>query len=412
MKVLVVSQYFWPETFIINDLAQLLHERGVEVTVLTGKPNYPDGRIFDGYRMGGVQRETLGHVKIVRLPLYPRGQRSAVRLALNYLSFVASGIVYGPHSLKDVAFDLVFVYAPSPLLQALSGVWLAHRRRVPLVVWVQDLWPESLSATGYANSPRLLAAVAKVVRRIYRACDRILVQSRAFTAPVAALTDRPEKIFYYPNLYRPCEVGCGSERALALVEQLKSCFSVVFAGNLGTVQALDTIVEASERLRSRGDIRVFLVGSGSMDAWLAQQIAERGLDNLLLCGRFEAYDMPTLFDAASALLVSLKPDPIFALTVPSKLQAYLAAGRPLLASLDGEGARVVDEAGAGLSCPAGDASGLSDAIRRLADCQPEIRRTMAESGRRYFDAHFAPNLLADELIEHFRKILAVGDKQS
>ena len=412
MKVLVVSQYFWPETFIINDLVQLLQDRGVEMTVLTGKPNYPSGRVFEGYRMGGLQRETLGQVKVVRVPLYPRGQRSTVGLALNYLSFIVSCILHAPRALKDVEVDLVFVYALSPLLQALSGVWIARRRRVPLVVWVQDLWPESLSATGHVNSPWLLSVVARVVRRIYRACHRILVQSRAFVNPVASLTDLPEKIHYYPNLYLPPVVAQGSGPAHALATELKGCFSVVFAGNLGTAQALDTIVDAAERLKFRSDIRVFLVGSGSMDAWLAHQVTVRSLDNLRLCGRFDTTDMPTLFDAASALLVSLNPDPIFALTVPSKLQAYLAAGRPILASLDGEGARIVEEAGAGFSSPAGDVLGLVESILRLADCPTDVRLAMGESGRRYFDVHFAPDFLADQLIEHFRQTISAGRNKS
>ena len=182
------------------------------MTVLTGKPNYPDGLIFEGYRAGGCHREQHDGTIILRLPIVARGHRSRTRLALNYLSFIFSGIVFGRGLVGERGYDLVFVYAPSPLLQALPAIWLARSRQVPLVVWVQDLWPESLSATGSIKNQWLLGSVARVVRLIYRASDRILVQSRAFEAPVAALTDDPTKIHYYPNLYKTSIVVIGGCR--------------------------------------------------------------------------------------------------------------------------------------------------------------------------------------------------------
>lgn len=410
MRILVVSQYFWPETFIINDLVQLLHDRGVEVTVLTGKPNYPGGRIFEGYRMCGVQRETLGPVKIVRLPLYPRGQRSAFGLALNYLSFIASGILFAPRALRNDEYDLVFVYAPSPLLQALSGAWLARLRKVPLLVWVQDLWPESLSATNHINNRHILAVIARVVRMIYRSADRILVQSRAFIEPVAVLADHSEKIHYYPNFYQTPMAHEPSMRALELISALRQYFSIVFAGNLGTAQSLDTIVDAARQLKSHQNIRIVLVGSGSMDQWLADQCEKYQLENLKLAGRFEFLDMPAIFEVAAGLLVTLKPDPTFELTIPSKVQAYLAAGRPIVAALDGEGARVIKESGAGLYSAAGDAGALVASILRLADLSDAERQKMGKQGRAYYERNFAPEMLADELIGHFREVMSSMEK--
>ena len=159
MRILLLTQYYWPENFLINSLVPLLVARGVEVTVLTGKPNYPDGLIFEGYRAGGCHREQHDGTIILRLPIVARGHRSRTRLALNYLSFIFSGIVFGRGLVGERGYDLVFVYAPSPLLQALPAIWLARSRQVPLVVWVQDLWPESLSATGSIKNQWLPAAV-------------------------------------------------------------------------------------------------------------------------------------------------------------------------------------------------------------------------------------------------------------
>lgn len=412
MRVLIISQYFWPEGFIINDLVGLLALRGVQVSVLTGKPNYPDGVVFEGYRASGVQRQTYKGIPVMRIPILARGRRSSIRLALNYLSFILSGVLFGPRLLRGCAFDLVFVYAPSPLLQALPAMWFARRRRVPLMVWVQDLWPESLEATGYVRNRWALALVALIVRRIYRACARILVPSRAFVAPVATLSDDPAKIRYFPNLYQPVGTQRTSSQAAELVGMLSGYFAVVFAGNLGTAQSLDTLVKAAQLLLPYPSLRIVLVGSGSQDDWLAAQRQALGLTNLVLAGRYDPCDMPAIFDAAQALLVSLRADPAFSVTIPSKVQAYLAAGRPILASIDGEGSRIVQEAEAGLCSAAGDATALALNIRALQAMTPSERMEMGMRGRRYFEQQFEPEALADQLVEHFKELVSGWEKKA
>ncbi|MDZ4101085.1 MAG: glycosyltransferase family 4 protein [Hydrogenophaga sp.] len=411
MRILLVTQYFWPESFPINDLARLLREHGLDVTVLTGKPNYPSGRLFPGYRATGRMREIFGGIPVLRVPLIPRGQSSRLGLVLNYLSFIVSAGTLGRGMLRgQPPFDVVFVYAPSPLLQALAAVRLARLLEVPLVVWVQDLWPESLPATGYVKNALLLRLVTLAVKRIYRACDRILVQSRAFVAPVAALTDQPDKVRYYPNLYQPNVKSAPSAAAAELAERLRLQFSVVFAGNLGTAQALDTVIEAARRLRPHRHVQIVLVGSGSLSPWLARQREMYQLDNLVLVGRFEASDMPTIFDAASALLVTLSADQSFALTVPSKVQAYLAAGRPIVASLDGEAARIIDESGAGFCSIAGNAEALAETILRMTNTSRQERETMGQRGRIFFDRNFASDHLVRELETHLIEVVLARKK--
>ena len=417
MRLLLVSQYFWPESFAINALVRALHERGVEVTVLTGQPNYPEGEVFAGYSAWRLQREDFDGMEILRLPLFPRGKRSSLRLALNYLSFVFAGLVFGPWLLRGRGFDVVFVYAPSPLLQALPAIWLAWLKRAPCALWVQDLWPESLSATGFVKSKTVLRLVESVVRYIYRHTDRVLIPSEAFRAPITRLLDDPTLIRYYPNAY------AGSAEVLpddwnnlpgvrSLTEDIRSSFSIVFAGNLGTAQSLETIIDAAAILqREAAPIRLFLIGSGSLSEWLSKEIAQRALRNVVLPGRFPPEAMPGLYAAAEVLLVSLRDEPIFAFTIPSKMQGYLAAGKPVIASLNGEGARVVVEAGAGLACPAADAQSLAQAALELYRLSADARREMGENARRYAFDHFALDHLVTELAAQFEELTATKQEK-
>lgn len=403
MKVLVVSQYFWPEGFRINEVVRSLVEKGVEVDVLTGKPNYPEGAVFNGYRAGGCQVESWAGATVYRVPLFPRGARSAWRLALNYLSFVVTGLIFGPWLLRKRQYDVVFVYGLSPILLAIPAIFLAWIKRRKLIVWVQDLWPESLSATGYVRNSRVLRAVEWVVRWIYRHTDLLLVQSRAFEAPVAALA--PGKpIAYYPNSVDATFAEPPSpDVALPDVPALDEGFAVVFAGNVGTGQAVEVMVEAAALLKDVPQIRFVVFGQGSRWDWMREQVQAQGLSNLHLPGRFPVNTMPGLMQKAGALLVTLADEPIFAMTVPNKVQAYMAAGRPILACLNGEGARLVaEEAQAGLSVPAQDAKALAAAVLHLYQMPAEDRARLGANGRRYFKAHFDHDKLVDELMAHLR----------
>lgn len=408
MRLLVFSQYFWPETFGINHLVSALVRAGLQVTVLTGKPNYPDGQVFTGYTALGVQCEDHAGAEVVRVPLIPRGNSSSFRLAMNYLSFILSGYLLAPFVLRGKAYDAVFVYAPSPLLQALPAVFLAWLKRAPLVVWVQDLWPESLSATGFVRSRYALSAVGAAVRYIYRHSDLILVQSEAFRVPVSRMVEDVGKIHYFPNsvdaIVRPSNPG--ESVPDELVSAIRSSFSVVFTGNVGTAQSVEMIVEVADKLRSHSDIRFFVVGSGSREDWLAAEIRYRNLENVVLTGRLPAAAMPTIFSAASALLVTLRDEPIFAYTIPSKVQAYLAAARPIIACMNGEGARVVVAAGAGIACIAGDSVALAEAVLAMEALTPQERAQLGENGRRYFSEHYEPQKLMEQLIGHLESLRA------
>lgn len=394
----MLSQYFYPESFIINDVVTKLVEQGHEVTVATGKPNYPDGNIQDGYTASGVQREKYRDlVDVVRVPLWPRGHGGARNLIFNYLSFLFAGLVYFPWLLRKRKFDAILVFAPSPITQVIPAILLKWLKRARLAVWVQDLWPESLAATGFVKNRYALGAVGWMVKAIYRCCDVLLVQSRAFVEPVARYADRC-KIIYHPNSYN-ADIESGTPVKQDLLDLLDNHFCVVFAGNLGTAQSLETLVQAAIELRDDPSIRLVLIGSGSRLQWLELQRSSHGLDNLVLPGRYPMSSMPQIFERASALLVSLTDKAIFAQTVPSKIQAYLAAGRPVIASLNGEGARVILEAEAGFASEAEQVAPLVANIRRMKTLQASEREAMGHSGRIYFDEHFDMNRQVEVLAQ-------------
>jgi glycosyltransferase involved in cell wall biosynthesis len=325
-----------------------------------------------------------------------RGQ-GGLRLALNYFSFIVSGLVFAPWMLRKKKFDVIFIYAPSPILQAIPAIFLGWLKGCSVVLWVQDLWPESLSATGHVRNTMILKLVEWVVRFIYKHSDLLLVQSKAFEMPVRALASATP-ILYYPNSVDD-SFAVPAKGETPVVEGFGEEFSVMFAGNIGTAQAVGVIVEAANLLKEFQDIHFVVLGDGSSRGWMLAEVKQHGLVNLHLPGRFPVETMPGFMQRASALLVTLADQPIFAATVPNKVQAYMAAGRPIIACLNGEGARLVIEAGAGFATPAEDARALADTILRLYRLTPAERETMGVNGRKYYKEHFDHERLIVQLIE-------------
>lgn len=403
MRILIVSQYFWPESFRINDLVQSLAQQGHAVEVLTGKPNYPEGKFFTGYTACGVVIESWRGILVYRVPMLARGSKSAVKLVLNYLSFIFSGLLFAPWLLKNKKYDVIFVYAPSPVFQVIPASFLGWLKGVPVVLWVQDLWPQSAEATGYIKSPLLLKLLQKFVRFTYAHTDLILVQSEAFIEPVTKLAQNIP-IEYYPNSVE-IEFYTPSAVAVPEINSLKSGFTVLFAGNIGVAQSMQTIVAAAERLSAYPEIKIVVLGSGSMFDWLEKQVADKKLSNLYLEGRYPVEVMPTLMRQASALLVTLAKQPIFELTIPSKIQAYLAVGKPIIACLNGEGAKIITEANAGVAIEAEDDIGLAEAIIKLYKMPKLALEQMGVNGRDYFKMHFDEEMLTTKLINHFEMVI-------
>ncbi len=397
MRILIVTQYFWPEDFRINDLAVRLHKKGHQVTVLTGVPNYPGGKFFEGYGYFSRDHENYHGVDIIRVPLVPRGKGGGFRLAVNYLSFALSAMLLGPFKCRG-GFDVVFVYEPSPVTVGLPALSMKWVKNTPLIFWVQDLWPESLSATGAVRSSLILNFVGKLAYLIYRGSDIVLVQSRAFVKSIVEMGINEKKIKYFPNSAE--DLYCEEVKACAPaeIENLPEGFRIMFAGNIGAAQDFETILQAAEMTAYHPDIHWVILGDGRMYGWVSEQVRERGLEmNVHLLGRHPVETMPVCFSAADAMLVTLKRDPIFALTIPSKIQSYLACGKPIIAALDGEGARIIREAKAGLTCPSEDAQALSESVLAMYRMDKREREAMGRHGRSYFNTNFESRMLVDQL---------------
>lgn len=398
MRLLVVTQYFWPENFRVNDLVAELVSRGHEVTVLTGHPNYPSGNFFPTFVKAPDQFAEFAGARIVRVPHLARG-KGGLRLGLNYLSFAASATLVGMWKLRGQGFDAVFAYEPSPITVGLPAVAMRWAKKAPLTFWVLDLWPETLSAIGVVKSPLVLRLIGGLVSFIYRGCDLILAQSRSFIPQIRKYAGERARVEYFPqwaeSVFELAQVVPAPEVKLA-----PDVFSVMFAGNIGDAQDFPAILAAAELLKDRPDIRWLIVGDGRMSGWLEQEVAARGLQHCFhLLGRFPVERMPSFFKHADALLMSLKDQPIFSMTIPGKLQSYLAAGLPLLAMLNGEGADVVRRAGAGLTCAAGDQQALAAAVVQLADLSPTQRAEMGAHGLRASSEDFDRGRLIAQIEE-------------
>lgn len=395
MNILIVSQYFYPESFRINDLAIALVKRGHQVTVLSGTPNYPRGNFFPGYSWFKRTRETLQGVQIIRVPLVPRLRGRGWQLALNYLSYAFFASVLGPFFIRGKV-DAILVYQVSPVTMGIPAVVLKRLKRARLFFWVQDLWPETLAAMGAVRSPRILGMIGSLVDWIYRHSDFVLGQSEAFLPAIHARGISPEKTLYFPNsaetLYRPMDVPANSPIRAMMPEG----FRVLFAGNIGIAQDFPNVLAAAELLRNESAIQWVIVGDGSVRSWLEEEIKKRGLEkNFSLLGQHPVEKMPEFFACADVLLATLKKDPIFEKVIPSKIQSYLASAKPIVAGMDGEGARIVEVAKSGWSCPAENPRALADCV--LAGYRSTVieREKMGVEGRRYFEEHFELNRLLD-----------------
>jgi len=396
LRILVVSQYFWPENFRINDLVKEWLQRGHEVTVLTGIPNYPDGLVFEEYRREPESFSNFEGADIIRVPTMARGT-GRLRLVLNYVSFALVASCFGLWRLRNKPADVIFVFEPSPVTVGLPAVWLSKIKRAPIIFWVLDIWPETLAALGVVRSTRVLGWVGQIVRFIYNRCTLVLGQSRGFLGGIARYCDDKAKIRYFPNWSEDVFMN-DSVKPAPEVPKWAEGFTVVFAGNIGEAQDMPAVLDAVEQLKGNASIRWVIVGDGRKSDWLKVEVVRRGLDKqVLLPGRFPVERMPSFYAHADALLVSLKRGPVFSMTIPGKVQSYLMAGIPVLGMLDGEGAAVIRDARAGLTCAAGDDLGLAQAVQALAAMQAAERKQMGLNGQNYAQQEFGRAQLMDRL---------------
>lgn len=396
MHILVVTQYFWPENFRINDIALGLKAKGYQITVLTGQPNYPEGKFYQGYSFWRPDTEEYSGIKIIRVPLIPRGKSKKLELILNYLSFVFFASLIAPFRCKD-KYDLIFVWQTSPVTVGLPALLLKKIKKAPIMFYVLDLWPESLSATGAVTSPKILKLVENLVKFIYNGCDKILVQSMAFIPEITKFGIDKEKILYFPStaeeIYKPTTIDNNAPEK----KNMPDGFKVMFAGNIGVAQDFKTILSAAEKLKDHKTIQWIILGDGRMLPWVKEQVEKRALSNVHLLGRHPTESMPRYFALADVMLITLKKEHIFAVTIPAKTQSYLACGKPIIAALDGEGARIVEEAQAGVSVPAESPDKLAEAVLKMYKMSENERNIMGLNARQYSENNFDRKLLLNRL---------------
>lgn len=381
MKILVICQYYYPEPFRITDICEELVKRGHEVTVVTGTPNYPMGEIYDGYENSSRQDEIINGVKVHRCRIHPRKIGSIHRL-WNYYSYPIASKKY--IKTLDGSYDVVFINQLSPVMMAQAGIKYAKMWNKKIVLYCLDLWPASLTAGG-VNGGLIYKWFLRESKKVYDSVDKILVTSKSFadyfkdTFGITETTYLPQ---YAEDTFTPEQ--CRKEP--------NEYIDLMFAGNLGAAQSVKTIIEAARLTQDLRQVRYHIVGDGSEYENLRKQVA--GLDNVIFYGRKPMEEMPKYYAMADAMLITMQKDAVLSMTLPGKVQSYMAAGKPIIGAIDGETPTAILEAECGLCVESENAKGLADSVRKFIEIK---REPLAINARAYYEEHFGKTIFMDKL---------------
>lgn len=401
MKILIVTQYFWPEEFRVNDLAVDLVKRGHHVTVLTGNPNYPKGKFHKGYGFKYSMEDFCG-VKIYRVPVIPRGTSTGFQLAMNYMSFAINGSLFALFLRKK--FDVCLAFALSPITSVYPALIHKFLYKTKVNIWVQDLWPESVSAAGNIKSPMATNYLTKMVKHIYSSTNKVLVQSEAFFPSVIEKGVTPHQLRYVPNWAEDLFFNSSNTPKSKYNDIIPEGFKVMFAGNMGEAQDFESIIQAAERTRHYLDIKWIIIGDGRKKSWVEIEINRLGLEEtVFLLGRFPMKEMPSFFVHADIMLLSLKDEDIFSMTIPSKVQSYMAFGKPIAGMLNGIGAKVIKDADCGYIADAADHKSLARNIIKAYHQQSQFLTDMGLKGKDYYAHNFSKKVIIDNLVKIFQE---------
>ena len=391
--ILIVSQYFYPEVFRINDISANLVERGYKVTVVTGIPNYPLGKFFDGYGYFKKRRGSHQGVNVIRIPLIPRG-RGSIGMALNYASFVVSGFFWSMFT--KVKADCVFIFQLSPATLALPGVWYAKRRKVKCTMYVQDLWPDSVAEiTGISNAT-VIGAIDSMMQYIYRRCDAIFATSPSFVERIVQRGVNKEKVRFLPQ-YAEEFYARKERRPLSDLEE-SDTFRIVFTGNIGIAQGLEILPEVAAALASESVYPEFvMIGDGRSRKELEDKITSYGVSEMFtFLGTKEPMQIPAYLALSDIAFLSFKKSDLFSMTIPAKMQSYMACGMPILAVADGETRRIIEEAQCGLVCEFDRPEMLAEYIKQCMNGEHDLA-LMRENAKAYSEKHFDKTEIMDML---------------
>lgn len=386
-RMLLLTQWFDPEpTFKGLVFARELVRQGFEVEVVTGFPNYPGGKVYPGYRIRLLQREVIDGVHITRVPLYPNHDQSAIKRVLNYASFAASATIYGVFMARRA--DVMYAYHP-PLTVGMAAALIKLCRRMPVVYDIQDMWPDTLRATGMLNNPKALNGVAAVCRWVYRRMSHIAVLSPGFKRLLLERGVPESRLSVIYNWADEAALGA-PVGTVPTAFPGPDRFRILFAGNMGKAQALDTVLEAASLLQARGSrVCWVMLGGGVEVARLKAEAARRHLANVVFLPPVPMAEVGAYLNVADALLVHLRKDPLFEITIPSKTQAYMAAGKPLLMAVDGDAADLVRQSGGGVVAESENAAALAQAAEALAGTPPQALAAMGQQAQQFYRERLA-----------------------
>lgn len=402
MKILAVSQYYWPEPFNVSDICEELVRRGHDVTVLTGLPNYPEGTLYDGYDDSERRKELRNGVEIVRSWLWPR-KTGAINRFLNYESFSFAASRFARK--LDSDFDVVIAFEISPIMSANPAIAYAKKNKRPLLLYVIDIWPECLLAGGIARESPIYKHYANVSKRIYNAADVLAVTSPLFTSYITNLTDRDVSAVELPQY---AEDVFTSYEGVSPDGYKDGRINLTFAGNVGSAQSVQTIVKTASLLKEEREFLFHIVGSGSeLDACkkLAQELA---VSNVIFHGRHDISEMPAYYAASDAMLATFADSPILGYTLPRKIQSYMAAGKPIIGTLVGEAKRVIEESECGVCCDAEDYKGLAFACREFMDMTPDKRQKLGNNAKKYYESRFSRESFFELLESELKKMKGIA----
>lgn len=403
--ILVVSQYFYPEQFRINDICTEWVKRGYKVTVLTGIPNYPQGEYYEGYDLTHKRTEEWNGVKIIRIPIAPRG-KNAIGMIKNYLSFVASGYFWS--KLTKIDADVVFNYEVSPMTQALVGMWYAKKRKIPCYLYVTDLWPDNVEIVTGIHNRFFIGSINVMVNHIYKNCTRIFTSSKSFIDKMVERGVPKAKIRFWPQyaeeFYKPYQILDREELETDTSIPQDDIFNILFAGNIGYAQGLEVLVQAGELLQSEGiQVRFNIVGDGRYKEELVSLVKEKELQEYFnFIDRQPAESIPKFMAASQAALICLSKSEVFAMTIPAKTQSCMACGMPILVVADGEVQEIIKEAKCGFGCSALDAKAFAKNIKKMLSLSEEEREAMGRQALLYYKENFDREMLLDKIDKYLK----------
>lgn len=395
-KILVVSQCFYPEQFRINDICEDWIKRGYEVTAVTGIPNYPKGKFYKGYGLFKKRREEYKGIKIIHLPMIPRGN-SKIQLVLNYISFVVSGFLWSVFTREKA--DVVFVYASSPLTQALVGASFAKKNKIPCFLYVLDLWPDTVEYITNIESRFIMEPLGRVCDYIYKKSDKIFTSSKSCAAAIEERGIDGEKIFFWPQYAEEFFKPLSEEEITTKVIPKDGKFNIIFAGNIGQAQGLHILPVTAKMLADKKiPVRFCIIGDGRYKENLMFAIrGNRVEDSFLMIDRQPVGKVPELICAGDAALITLAPSRVFSMTIPAKVQSCMACARPLIGSIDGEVQAIINEADAGVCADAGNAKMLAERIAELAATSKKELQQIGENAYKYCLSNFEREKLLDQM---------------